>query len=120
MSSWSYLFLGIFFEVLGTFCLKLANGFTHLTPVLLCFVFFTLAISSIMYSAKTLDISLVYAIWSGIGIVATTLIGYFYFEEKLTALHFVFIASILVGVIGLNLISTDTTSNEVNHVDTAQ
>jgi len=52
---------------------------------------------------KILPVGVVYAIWSGVGIVAITAIGLFAFDERLSALQFAFIAMILIGAVGLNL-----------------
>lgn len=110
MSGWSYLALGILFEVAGTFCLKLSSGFANLLPSVLCFVFFVIALSLINLSAKTLDISTVYAVWSGAGVVLITCLGVLYFDEQMSPGRLFFIALILVGVLGLHSISTETDS----------
>lgn len=121
MSGWVYLLLGVFFEVAGTVCLKMANGFNNLIPMTLCFLFFAIALSLIMLSAKTLDVSLVYAVWSGVGVIFITGIGYFYFNEKITITHIVFIFLILIGVVGLKIISTnDQVSEEKEYVHIAK
>ena len=52
---------------------------------------------------KVLPVGVVYAIWSGVGIVAASLIGLYAFDERLGALQFFFIALILIGAVGLNL-----------------
>lgn len=44
-----------------------------------------------------------YAIWSGIGIVAITVIGLIVFRQSLSATQIAFIAMIAVGAVGLNL-----------------
>ncbi|NND00907.1 MAG: multidrug efflux SMR transporter [Gammaproteobacteria bacterium] len=101
MNAWTYLFIGIVLEVAGTTSLKLSNGFTQPVPTILCMVFFLLALFMISLSVKTLGISIVYAIWSGLGIALITLIGVFYFHEALTFSKIFFIAIIVIGVIGL-------------------
>lgn len=52
---------------------------------------------------KVLPVGVVYAIWSGVGIAAVSLIGIFAFDDRLSALQYVFIAMILTGAVGLNL-----------------
>lgn len=37
--NWLYLFLAIFFEIMGTTSVKLSNGFTKIVPSILMFVF---------------------------------------------------------------------------------
>lgn len=120
MGGWSLLMLGILFEVAGTYCLKLSHGFTNLLPSILCFGFFAIALSLITLSAKTLDISIVYAVWSGAGIVLITIIGAFFFAEHFTLQKFFFITLILVGVLGLHQISSETELPESEHVHSAE
>ena len=52
---------------------------------------------------KYLPLGIVYAIWSGVGIVAAVLIGLLVFSERLAMLQFLFIVMILVGAVGLRL-----------------
>lgn len=119
MSGWYFLLFGISFEVMGSFFLKLSHGFNNLVPSILCFVFFAIAIALINMSAKTIDISVVYAIWSGIGIALITLLGVFYFNEVLTLKKSLFIVLIVLGVIGLNA-ESKVNNKEQNHVNSAE
>lgn len=103
----SYLFLigAILFEVMGTTCMKISEGFTKIIPSALIFVFYGISFILFTLALKRLEVSLAYAIWSGIGTLSITLIGLFYFDESLTALKVGSIALIIIGVIGLNLSS---------------
>jgi small multidrug resistance pump len=56
-------------------------------------------------SLKRLDVSLAYAIWSGAGTVLITVIGIILFKEPATVLKMLFIAMIVAGVVGLNLVT---------------
>ena len=105
MNAWTYLAIGIVFEVIGTTCLKLSNGFTEVTWSSLCIACFVAAMYVLALSVKTLDISVVYAIWSGVGIALISLIGVFFFQEHFTFLKLFFIGLIMLGVIGLQSIS---------------
>jgi small multidrug resistance pump len=52
---------------------------------------------------KSIEVSVVYAIWSGIGMALISAIGIFVFEESASLLKLVSILLIMAGVIGLNL-----------------
>ena len=54
---------------------------------------------------KTLDLSITYAVWSGVGTVATAIIGFWLFRESATTLKLVCIGLIVIGVVGLNTAS---------------
>ncbi|WP_027858195.1 DMT family transporter [Marinobacterium jannaschii] len=120
MSGWTFLLLGIAFEVAGTYCLKLSQGFSNLVPSVSCFVLFAVAISLIIMAAKTIDVSIVYAVWSGVGIVMVSTFGVLVFQEQISAARLLFIAMILIGVIGLHSVSSvssdTTTGPETSHV----
>jgi small multidrug resistance pump len=65
---------------------------------LVAFYFLTLAI-------KTIPIGLAYAIWSGLGIVLISLIGYVVFRQALDLAALFGIALIIVGVLVVNVFS---------------
>lgn len=106
MNAWSYLMLGIFFEVIGTTCLKLSDGFTQPIPSTICVICFAFAMYALSISVKDIDIGVVYAIWSGVGIALITVIGAFYFNEFLNPMKLVFIGLIIIGVVGLQVVSS--------------
>lgn len=101
--SWIYLILAILFEVSGTTSMKLSEGFTKFWPSVLLFAFYTLSFTSLTFALKTIDVSIAYAIWSGLGTITITMIGIFWFNEPGNAIKFASIALIIIGVVGLNL-----------------
>jgi small multidrug resistance pump len=105
MNAWTYLIIGIVFEVIGTSCLKLSNGFSHTAWSSLCIACFIGALYALSLSVKTLDLSIVYAIWSGVGITLISIIGVFFFQEQITFYKVFFISLIVIGVSGLQMIS---------------
>ena len=102
MQAWWLLALAIGFEIGGTVCMRLAEGFTRLTPSLLIFVFYACSFAVNSFVIRTLGLSTVYAVWSGVGTVATALIGVLYFKEPATAYKLASIGLIVIGVIGLH------------------
>lgn len=103
--AWMLLSVAIALEVAGTTCMKLSHGFTHLVPSLAMFVFYGMAFACNTFVTKTLDLSITYAVWSGVGTIATACIGIFYFKEAATALKLVSISFIVIGVFGLHAAS---------------
>ena len=106
MSSWFLLMIAIGFEVAGTTCMKLSNGFTRLWPSIGIYAFFALALLFLTLALKRLDVGLLYAVWSGVGTLAIVIIGMVLFGESMSALKVLFIALILIGVIGLKILSS--------------
>jgi small multidrug resistance pump len=101
--TWLYLILAIAFEVSGTTCMKLSEGFTKLTPSILLIVFYTLSFGALTLALKKIDVSVAYAVWSGMGTALIATIGVLWFKEPATALKLISLALIIAGVVGLNL-----------------
>ena len=101
--SWFFLALAILFEVAGTISLKLSEGFARLLPSILIFVFYGISFSFTTLALKKLDLSVVYAIWSGLGTALVVIVGILYFKEQVTLIKILSICLIVFGVIGLNL-----------------
>ena len=101
--TWVYLVLAILLEVSGTTCMKLSEGFTKLVPSILLFVFYTLSLGMLTLALKRIDVSVAYAVWSGVGTALIGTIGVLWFKEPATALKLVSLALIIAGVVGLNL-----------------
>jgi small multidrug resistance pump len=99
-----YLLLAIIAEVTGTTCVKLSEGFTRLLPSVLIFVFYGLSLGFLGLALKKVDLSLAYALWSGLGIAFIASIGIVYFREPVTAMKMVSLGLIVAGVVGLNLV----------------
>jgi small multidrug resistance pump len=106
--AWAVLSVAILFEVAGTTCMRLSEGFTRLTPSLLIFVFYAISFMLNTMVTRTLGLSVVYAVWSGVGTVLTAMIGYLYFKEPATALKLASAGLIVIGVIGLHTASRTT------------
>lgn len=109
---WFYLFLAIVFEVAGTTSMKLSEGFTKMTPSILMGVFYIFCFSFLTLSLKAIEVSTAYAIWSGLGIVLISVIGFFYFNETINATKIIAIALIMIGVVMLNLSDRHTPSEQ--------
>jgi len=108
--SWVYLILAIIMEVIGTTNMKLSQGFTKTLPSVLVFVFYIISFAFLTLALKKLDISITYAIWSGLGTGLIAAIGFLYFKEPVTAIKLVSIGLIVIGVIGLALVEQHTSS----------
>ena len=103
MRYWFYLSGAIVLESDGTTSMKLPNGFTKLVTSILIFLFHAASFVALTFALKNIDVSIAYAIWSGIGTVIIESIGILYFQEPATALKLVSIGLIVVGVSGIKL-----------------
>ncbi|NMG19154.1 SMR family transporter [Brasilonema bromeliae] len=103
MLGWIYMILAILLEVAGTTCMKFSEGFTKVWPSIFIFVFYALCFSILTLALKTIEISLAYAIWSGLGTVLIVSIGILWFQESVNIVKILSIVLILIGVIGLHI-----------------
>ncbi len=102
MHSGAWLVLAIFLEVSGTVCMKLSAGFTRALPAALMFLFYFLSLSCLTMALKKIDVSVAYAVWSGLGTALITLAGLLWFREPASAVKLFAIGLIVTGVIILN------------------
>lgn len=105
MMGWIWLFFAIILEVSGTVSMKLSAGFQHLLPSILMFLFYGASFTCLNFALQHMNVSTAYAIWSGVGIMLITIIGYLAFKEQLSLVSLLWIGVIIIGVIGLNMSS---------------
>ena len=99
---WLLLAAAILFEIAGTTCMKLSDGFAKPVPSLLLIVFYLIAFSALTMCLKTIDMGIAYAIWAGVGTALAAVIGFVYFREPASASKVICIGLILIGVVGLH------------------
>jgi len=102
VQAWALLGLAILLEVVGTTCMKLADGFSNWGPAALMFGCYALAFACNTLVVRTLDLSVTYAVWSGVGTLLTAVVGILWFKEPATVLKLVSIGLIVIGVMGLH------------------
>lgn len=100
---WIYLGLAIVFEVTGTVCLKLSEGFTNLWPSLVMLPAYAISLGFLALAVKVLPISIAYAIWGGVGTALIAVIGVTLMREPISVAKVVCLALIVIGVVGLHL-----------------
>ena len=70
-------------------------------PSILVFIFYGLGFIPLIKAVEKIDLSIVYAIWSGLGIVVVSIIGFLYFKETVNFVKIVCIVLVVIGVVGL-------------------
>ena len=103
----AYVFLAIAIVagVTGTSALSASAGLTRPGPMIVVGLAYFVCFLAISRALRAIPISLVYAIWSGVGIALVTLIGWRLFGQALDAGEMVGIALILAGVVVIHLFS---------------
>jgi small multidrug resistance pump len=100
-----YLAIAIISEVIATTSLQASEQFTKFVPSVFVFLGYGIAFYCLSLTLKTIPIGIVYAIWSGVGMVLITLIGKIVYQQSLDLAGQIGIGLILVGVLVINLFS---------------
>ncbi|UYL08175.1 multidrug efflux SMR transporter [Bdellovibrio sp. SKB1291214] len=122
---YAYLAAAIIFEILGTIGMKYAEGFTRLIPSVLMVLCFAISFFCITFALKTLPVSLVYAIWAGVGTAIMAVVGLVIFNEPLPMQKVFATSLIILGVVMLNFsgqsssvenVAAETEAKEIKRV----
>jgi small multidrug resistance pump len=102
------LFFAVAAETIGTTALQASQQFSKLWPSVICVVSYAVAFYLLSLALKVMPVGILYAIWSGLGIVLIAAIGYAVFGQKLDAPAVLGITLILAGIITIHLFSDST------------
>jgi small multidrug resistance pump len=103
-----YLAIAIIGEVIATSALKASNGFTTTIPSILVVVGYSVAFYFLSLTLKTIPLGISYAVWSGVGIVAVSIVGWFLYKQSLDLAAIIGMGMILAGVLVIHLFSKST------------
>lgn len=96
------LFIAIACEIVATSALKASHGFTRLWPSLLTIIFYAICYYAFAQSLKTVNLSVAYATWGGLGIILTTIVSFFLWGERINFPEGIGIMLIVIGVVVCN------------------
>ena len=94
---------------MATTALKYSNGFTKPIPSVVVAVGYGISFYLLSIALKSLPIGITYAIWSGVGLVLTVIVGMTLWKETLDWARGIGILLILAGIILLNVFSKTAT-----------
>ncbi len=104
---WFYLFIAGALEITWAITMKMSDGFTVLIPAVITGIGYIASAVFLSVALKQLPLGTAYAIWTGMGIVGTSVLGVFLFQEKLTVPQVICVMLIVVGIAGLKLLAKD-------------
>ena len=104
---WLMLALAGIMEVTWAVAMKAADGFTVLLPSVVTVVGYILSAVFLSLALKELPLGTAYAMWTGFGIVGTSLLGVLLFHERLSGPQILCVALIVVGIVGLKLLGSE-------------
>ena len=98
---WLYLALAGVMEITRSVAMKSSNGFTKLIPSIITVVGLIASMGLLALALRKLPLSVAYAVWTGIGIVGSTLVGILFFHEPVNVVKIICIVLIAGGIVGL-------------------
>ncbi|MBB3259619.1 small multidrug resistance pump [Paraburkholderia bannensis] len=104
-SAWLILAIAIVAEVIATSALRASNGFSRLVPSAIVIVGYGISFYCLSLTLKTLPVGIVYAVWSGVGIVLITLVAMALYKQVPDLPAMFGLGLIVAGVLVLNLFS---------------
>ena len=102
---WIYLLIAGLFETGWAVGLKYSDGLTKFYPVVFTVATLILSMYLLEKALRTLPVGTAYAVWTGIGIIGTTIVGIYLFNESMNMSRLFFIGLIAVGIGGLKMVS---------------
>jgi small multidrug resistance pump len=104
-----YLIIAIITETIGTTALQASAQFTRFWPSVLCVVMYAASFYLLALALKVIPVGILYAIWSGVGIVLIAGIGFAVFGQRLDLAAIIGIGLILLGILVIHLFSNAAT-----------
>jgi small multidrug resistance pump len=103
-----WLFIAIVSETIGTTALQASQQFTRFWPSVGVVVFYMISFYFMALALKVMPVGIVYAIWSGLGIVCIAAIGFVVFGQRLDLPALLGMSLIIAGILVIHLYSNAT------------
>jgi len=93
-----WLLLAVIIEIIANLLLKLSNGFQKKGYGILSLLGVLAAFSALGQAVKGIDLAVAYALWGGLGLLATITFGWILFGQRLTWVGGLGILLLLAGM----------------------
>lgn len=108
MNGYASLAMAIVAEVVATSALQASAGFTRLWPSVLVVLGYGIAFYGLSMTLRTVPMGVAYALWSGLGIVLITAVGWVLYRQRVDTAALLGMALIVAGVAVIQLFSRTT------------
>ena len=106
--AWLWVLLGGLMETIWAVSMKFSDGFTNILWVIVTLVFLFISMVMLNHGLKSgLPVGPCYAVWVGTGAICSVIVSAIFLGEVITPLGYLFLAMIIAGVLGLNLVSDE-------------
>lgn len=100
-----YLIIAVAAETIGTTALQASQQFSKLGPTLIVLVAYGFSFYMLGLTLKFMPVGIVYAIWSGLGILLIAVIAYLVFGQRLDLPAVIGMGLIMTGIVVIHLFS---------------
>ena len=100
---WVVLVFAGLFEIGWAVGLKYTHGFTRLWASIATISAMVISLGLLGLAMKSLPLGTAYAVWVGVGMVGTAIVGIYLFDEPASALRVISLVLIVAGVVGLKI-----------------
>ena len=100
-----FLSMAIVAEVIATSSLKASAEFTKFWPSVIVVLGYAIAFYFLSLTLRSIPVGIAYAVWSGLGIVLVSLVGWWLYNQTLDLASIIGMGLIIAGVLVINLFS---------------
>lgn len=100
-----FLIIAVIAETVGTTSLQASQQFTRLWPSVLVVVSYAISFYLLALTLKYMPVGIMYALWSGLGIILISLIAFVYFGQRLDWPAIIGLSLIIAGIVVINVFS---------------
>jgi len=100
-----YLILAVLAETVGTSALQASQQFSKFWPSVLVVVAYSLSFYLLAFTLKFMPVGIVYALWSGLGILFIAIIGFVVFGQRLDMPAILGLSMIIAGIVVIQVFS---------------
>jgi small multidrug resistance pump len=111
MRAYAFLLVAIIAEVVASTALRATKSFTELWPSVITVVGYIISFYALSVTLGQIKLGITYAVWSGIGMVLITALGWIIYKQKLDWPALLGIALIILGVVVIQLFSKEGLAN---------
>lgn len=110
--AWMVLLASGVFEAVWATALGRSHGLSEVGPTIVFLVALAISMAGLGWAAKRIPIGTAYAVWVGIGATLTVVYSMATGAEEFAWIKALFIAGIILAVIGLGLVPDETQERE--------
>ncbi|MFT8736677.1 MAG: multidrug efflux SMR transporter [Zymomonas mobilis] len=105
--AWLVITIAGLFEVVWAYFMKQSQGFTRIVPTIIMFITMFASFGMLSWSMKFLPLGSAYAVWTGIGIVGSFIVGILFMKEPANFIRILSVCLIMAGIILMKLSNKD-------------